>query len=580
MDKVSALHRAISVGRLDEVRNLVESGANVNIVHGMQGTALCNALYSQHDEIVRYLIESGCDVNIPDYVGEPPLILALRKGRIQAAKWLIDSPNCDINTCDAGTKQPAICFAAENGMNDIVKHLITKQTCKMDSVDGNGNSALHLAILKKDTTIIKTLSRVHGLKSVYNNAGLLPVHMVSKTGDVEMLKILYDDNSKCGVNFAGWVSKDLNSGTSFTNDTPLILAAEMGHTEMVSFLIEQGVDINARNNRNQTALLVTSGVNDLVTASVLLTAGANPNLSGMLTTCLARSAIGVILRDQRLTPLAAAAIFDSLEVAEALVVSGADIQVRDDRGQTPLFKALQHDSSKVAWFLLNEIAERNLDISGFDSPAESLLHAVIMCTKQAYDLARYLIQHGCSMTVCDRLANLPIQSAVAYENADVVEAILEEGGDPWVSDCSGSTPLHMSAMVGNTKIARLLLAHGADIDSLSDEGTVVYTALDADMVEFAKYLVCVGCSLSREWYLFEEHRPSDEDLECPGVLQDCKEIFAWFKDKASNAPSLQMLCVKTLRRIFGDKNKSFADISNLPLPSKMIDMVCYKEVEI
>ena len=579
MDKVSALHKAISGSHLEDVKKLVDSGADVNFIHGMQGTALCNALYSQQDEVICYLIEAGCDVNIPDYGGEPPLMLALRIGRVQAAKWLIDSPNCNINICDAITKKPAICFAAENGMNDIVKHLLSKQTCKIDSVDGSGNTALHLAIVRKDTVIIKTLSRVHRLKSVYNSAGLRPVHMISKTGDVEMVKHLYDDNSKCGVSFAGRVSKDLNSGTSFSNDTPLILAAEAGHTEMVSFLIEQGVDVNARNNRKQTALLVTTGANDWNTASLLLDAGANPNLSGILTTCLNRSAVGVILRDQHLTPLAAAAMFDSLEVTEALVANGADIQARNERGETPLFQALKHDSSNVAWFLLNEIIQRNLDMTLFDSPAESLLHAVIMCTKQAHNLARFLIQHGCSTTVCDRLSNLPLHLAVAFENDDVVKAILEEGGDPQVTDGNGVTPLHMAAMVGNTEVAKLLLSHGADIDSLSDDGTVLYTALDAKMIHFAKYLVSAGCSLSKEWYLYEEDVPSDEDWEFPEMLQDCEELFVWFKGKASNAPSLQTLCIKTLRKIFCDKNKSFSDIANLPLPSRIIDVVCYNNVE-
>jgi hypothetical protein len=84
------LHVAIGSGSLDAVKALVEGGADINL----RGRAdrfqpIGHALADERLEILRYLIASGADVNATDPFGVPVLMTALRAGKAEAARALL-----------------------------------------------------------------------------------------------------------------------------------------------------------------------------------------------------------------------------------------------------------------------------------------------------------------------------------------------------------------------------------------------------------------------------------------------------------------------------------------------------------
>lgn len=73
---------------------------------------------------------------------------------------------------------------------------------------------------------------------------------------------------------------DLNAREQTVGSTPLIMAAVFGHTDAVKLLVEQGVDLDVKNNEGSTAVMTATFFGHPNTLKVLLEAGADPNIPG------------------------------------------------------------------------------------------------------------------------------------------------------------------------------------------------------------------------------------------------------------------------------------------------------------
>ena len=65
-EKVAALMTAAQTGDLDAVKQLIESGVDVNSKTRYSATALSFAAEKGHLEIVKYLVEGGAEVMVKD----------------------------------------------------------------------------------------------------------------------------------------------------------------------------------------------------------------------------------------------------------------------------------------------------------------------------------------------------------------------------------------------------------------------------------------------------------------------------------------------------------------------------------
>jgi ankyrin repeat protein len=84
------LHRAVALGSLNDVKTLVESGANLEALDWHERTPWLVAVKCGYLEKARYLIDQGADFTATGKNGTSPLNLAIESFHIPTLEWLIE----------------------------------------------------------------------------------------------------------------------------------------------------------------------------------------------------------------------------------------------------------------------------------------------------------------------------------------------------------------------------------------------------------------------------------------------------------------------------------------------------------
>ncbi|UYV81345.1 hypothetical protein LAZ67_20000861 [Cordylochernes scorpioides] len=163
-----------------------------------------------------------------------------------------------------------------------------------------------------------------------------------------------------------------------------------------------------------------------------------------------RSTLDQIESPHQFFPLHLAADMGSLEVVNALLKSGTDVNSQDSEGRTPLHHAVDK------W------------------------HTAIVKT---------LIQNGADVTLASNKGNTPLHTAAIRGSQEVAEILLKNLHPEKLKDFvnaktsgRGRTALHVAAERGYIEIALTLLAHGAMFDILDKQGkTPVDLSKDKDI---------------------------------------------------------------------------------------------------
>ncbi|KAG2487525.1 hypothetical protein HYH03_013806 [Edaphochlamys debaryana] len=142
-----------------------------------------------------------------------------------------------------------------------------------------------------------------------------------------------------------------NPGVDSARDdgtTPLILAAERGHTRVVRLLLEAGADMNAATEGGDTALSLAAAEGHTEVVRLLAEAGADVNAAD----------------EEGSAPLAVAAHRGHTEVVRALLRAGAEQGAKDAEGNTALHLAASAGREEAVAALLQASSAH------FDTPNE------------------------------------------------------------------------------------------------------------------------------------------------------------------------------------------------------------------
>lgn len=197
-----------------------------------------------------------------------------------------------------------------------------------------------------------------------------------------------------------------------------------------------------------------AGAGDVMAINAFIDGGINPNAQN---------------EDGR-TPLISAAARGDHGIVSLLVQRGADINVKDKKGYTALFHAIEAMYEDVAMVLLDQPA---LDPDGRGLNGVTALMSYAWRDRK--DAVEKLLQRGADVNAQDNDGDAALHGVAKSGNVEILDLLLAKGADPNLKNKLGGTPLMWAAVFGNEDAAARLLARGAD-PSLKDQDGM--TALD------------------------------------------------------------------------------------------------------
>ena len=111
------------------------------------------------------------------------------------------------------------------------------------------------------------------------------------------------------------------------------------------------------------------------------------------------------------------------------------------------------------------------------SAKDGFLPLTLACFFGHLSVANYLIKKGAKVNVpaANPTKVMPLHSAVARNDFDLCQLLIENGAAVNAQQTTGVTALHSAAHQGNLKLVKYLIDNGADISIKTDDGK---TAID------------------------------------------------------------------------------------------------------
>ena len=346
--------------------------------------------------------------------------------------------------------------AARTGDHAAAMALV-REAADVDAVEADGTSALHWAAHFGDVELVRALLDAGAEAKAANRYGMTPLHVAAVDGDAAIIEALLAAGADA--------SAALPEG-----ETVLMTAARAGSPDALRLLLEHGAHSEARDRfHGESALIWAAAENHADAVRVLVENGADVDGRSALLTLEPRQrrAGQSILPLGSWTPLMYAARENALAAAEALVASGANLDLVDPDGATALVIAIINAHYELADFLLRAGADPNIvDNEAGMGP----LYAAV-------DMHRLAVGHGRGLPVpvglldavdCVRL----LLARGADPNAPLKKPILQRQhtfGDGTLG--AGATPLMRAAKSGDIELVRVLLEAGADPKATLPNGT-------------------------------------------------------------------------------------------------------------
>ncbi|EAZ91674.1 ankyrin repeat domain-containing protein [Crocosphaera chwakensis] len=235
-DELTPLMLAIEIERLDIIKILLDARVNLYDSTYFEDNPLTFAVAQNNLEIIELLLEAGAD---PDRGGEsPPLCEAIRMGYIDIAKTLINW-NASVEACTPSAITPLM-IGAVTGNMEIVEILV-EEGADVNATDENGNVALNKAAY-------------FGHQEVFD-------YLFPLTSDPEAKE---------------YAQKELDRAIRRKKNLAarVIFAVSKGNIQKLQKAIDDGADVNAKDNNGKTALSLAKELGNTKIMKLLIEAGA------------------------------------------------------------------------------------------------------------------------------------------------------------------------------------------------------------------------------------------------------------------------------------------------------------------
>jgi ankyrin repeat protein len=162
------------------------------------------------------------------------------------------------------------------------------------------------------------------------------------------------------------------------------------------------------------------------------------------------------------TALMMSSLEGHLEIVKFLVSKGADVNETDNNGSTPL---IETSSLEVVKFLVSKGADVN---ARNESGYTALLLNSVLETPETIKILEFLVSKGADVNTADNSGSTPLIESSKNGSLEIVKFLVSKSADVNKADNSGSTPLIKSSENGHLNIVKFLVSKGADIHAQED----------------------------------------------------------------------------------------------------------------
>lgn len=375
--------------------------AAVTKVASADGTAVGNSSGERLSALLKKLFETHVSGDVNE-----ELVKAAANGDAQKVEEILQRPDADVNGVFAG--HTALQAASQNGHIEVIKVLM-KYDVNMDIEDKDGDRAVHHAAFGDEPAVIELLFSGGCDLNARNKRRQTPLHIGVNKGHVGVVKVLLDLSCHPSLQDS-------------EGDTPLHDAISKKRDDMLGLLLEHGADITITNN---------NGFNALHHAALR----GNPSAMRILLSKLPRPWIVDEKKDDGYTALHLAALNNHVEVAELLVHMGkANLDIQNVNQQTALHLAVERQHTQIVRLLVREGANLNLADKDGDTPLhEALRHHTLSQLRQLQDM----------QDVGKLLMGLGTPGADKKSSASIACFLAANGADLNLKNKKGQSPLDL-----------------------------------------------------------------------------------------------------------------------------------------
>lgn len=319
-------------------------------------------------------------------------------------------------------------IAAYRGYKDIAEILIANGA-SVHVVDDKAHTPLHMASIQGHKDVVELLIANGAQIDAKAEDGCTPLYMAASGQHGDIAQLL------------------LNYGAIMEPD----IAVMLGDIELVKYYLERGADANSKVAKGLTKgdswLITAIGYKNKNLIELLLNHGArvNEKIGTFKFSPLHRATIGIRGRACR-------------DICEFLIAHGADFNVEDKLGNTPLHSAATLKHNDVVELLL----DCGANVNALNLARRSALFEASRIHRQ--QIVESLLSRGAEVNLTDNQGFTPLLCAFQQSGGDeIVRILVAYGANVNVRFPQGakSSPLLIAVGQKNKNIVELLLAHGA-----------------------------------------------------------------------------------------------------------------------
>ncbi|XP_052238609.1 transient receptor potential cation channel subfamily A member 1 homolog [Dreissena polymorpha] len=388
---------AVGAGKTKFIQFLIKKGADINVSNNMRMTPLHLAAIDGDVQIMEILVEKGAKIDVMNQEQQTPLHKACTHNSVACIEYLLKK-GANKEAKDFENFTP-LALAVVHGHVRVVQMLLAAGS-DVTVEDKNDSTLVFLAAEENKLDVLKVLMTTPKIKELINHRdewNNSPLHVASQNGHVNVVKFLIENGAM----------------VTLKNDreqTPIHLAAIKGYVGVVQAIVAHDkTTLNDHDENSDTALHLAASNGHVQLVHVLLTLGANHE----------------IMNSNLQTPIAAAAANGHLKVVELLVRAGAFIDIPDKLGLTPLLLASMNGHFNVVEYLL----ERQADVTLTDKQGLNCLDLAVKYDQQEVvmdilksdvwenALRNTTIENGCVCTPLRRLIRkMPEAAEKVFDN--------------------------------------------------------------------------------------------------------------------------------------------------------------------